>query len=73
MSLADEFDRIGGPLQKPLVPKKKPAPPSKAQADATAVKLNPPPIDAAAKEREIRASQPPITPDMIAALKMGKK
>jgi hypothetical protein len=36
MSLADDFDKIGGPLQKPLVPKK-PPPPPKAAADATAV------------------------------------
>lgn len=33
MSLADDFDKIGGPLQKPMLPKK----PPKAAADATAV------------------------------------
>jgi hypothetical protein len=35
MGLADDFDKIGGPLQKPL---RKPQPPPKAAADATAVK-----------------------------------
>jgi hypothetical protein len=42
MSLADDFDKIGGPLQKPLRPKK-PAPPPKAAADATAVAPSPEP------------------------------
>jgi hypothetical protein len=36
MSLDDEFDKIGGPLQKPVV-RKKAAHPPKAEPDATAV------------------------------------
>jgi hypothetical protein len=43
MSLADDFDKIGGPLQKPLRPKKQPAPPPRAAADATAVAPSPGP------------------------------
>jgi hypothetical protein len=70
MSLADDFDKIGGPLQKPL--RKKPISPTPAAPDATAVKRGPPPIDADAKERAIRSSQAPITLDEIAASKMGK-
>jgi hypothetical protein len=71
MSLDDDFDKIGGPLQKPVV-RKKPTMPKPEAADATSVKLGQPPIDADAKERAIRASQKPITADEIAASKMGK-
>jgi hypothetical protein len=60
MSLADDFDKIGGPLQKPLVPKK-PPPPPKAAPDATAVARNPyvPPADADAIEKRMRGEAQP--------------
>lgn len=59
MSLADDFDKIGGPLAKPV--QRKPAPPPKAEADATAVARNPyvPPPDADAIEKAQRAGNAP--------------
>ena len=57
MSWADDFDKIGGPLQKPL--RKKPTLPTPAQPDATAVRRSALKPDADSIEKRIRAEPQP--------------